>query len=79
MQGAAPVVVASEDILADPEAMLAALCDAIGMPFDAHSSALFRRAERGLVAPFSRNYLYLEKKSYRPAAPLSSVVKQGVS
>jgi hypothetical protein len=34
MQGAAPIVVASEDILADPQAMLAALCGAIGMPFD---------------------------------------------
>ncbi|WP_210326106.1 hypothetical protein [Oricola nitratireducens] len=34
MQGAAPIVVASEDILADPQAMLAALCGAIGMKFD---------------------------------------------
>jgi len=34
MTGKTPVVVASEDILAEPEAMLAALCAAVGIDFD---------------------------------------------
>ena len=35
MQGYAPLAVTSEDIIADPRAMIEALCAAIGMDFDA--------------------------------------------
>jgi hypothetical protein len=51
--GAAPPVIDADDVLADPRRALAALCDALGVPFDSAMLAwpAGRRASDGLWSP----------------------------
>lgn len=85
--GHAPPVIAAEDVLADPSRALAALCQAIGIPFEAAmlSWAPGPRADDGVWAPAWYDSVYASTgfASPRPlppplSAPLERLAEAGM-
>lgn len=80
--GKAPPVIDGADVLRDPEGTLTALCDALGIPFDAHmlSWPAGRRASDGVWAPAW--YASVERSTGfaapdgKPRAPLNDALRR---